>query len=247
MKEVKMKTSSEKGSSFLVKKKIFKPSANSNNRKKKMKRRVKSTENKGVVYLSHIPHGFYDDQIKGYFSQFGKVTNVSVPRSKSGRARGFAFIEFQHPEVAEIAAETMNNYLMFKRLLKAKYIPPKEQKPRHFIAASESKQNHTTLPEKAVKSMKQNQLMKNRQLKKEKEVKKMKKLLKKQEEMSKNLEKLGIDYKFQVQKSNIESLLVKERSSEKDKRKKEERKKEEKIKMSPKKKKVTSVGDEDYS
>ncbi|KAG8266068.1 hypothetical protein J6590_079798 [Homalodisca vitripennis] len=82
------------------------------------KRTPSTVENKGVVYLSHIPHGFYDDQIKGYFAQFGKVTNVSVPRSKTGRARGFAFVEFQHPEVAEIAAETMNNYLMFKRLIK---------------------------------------------------------------------------------------------------------------------------------
>ncbi|KAG8266069.1 hypothetical protein J6590_079799 [Homalodisca vitripennis] len=80
----------------------------------------------------------------------------------------------------------------------AKYIPPNEQKPRLFIAADESKKSHTTIPEKAAKSMKQNQLMKNRQLKKDKEVKVMNKLLKKQEEMSKNLEKLGVDYKFQV-------------------------------------------------
>lgn len=37
---------------------------------------------------------------------------------QSGRAKGYAFIEFLHPEVAKIAAETMNNYLMFNRLLK---------------------------------------------------------------------------------------------------------------------------------
>lgn len=37
---------------------------------------------------------------------------------QSGRSKGYAFIEFQHPEVAKIAAETMNNYLMFNRLLK---------------------------------------------------------------------------------------------------------------------------------
>lgn len=37
---------------------------------------------------------------------------------QSGKPKGYAFIEFLHPEVAKIAAETMNNYLMFNRLLK---------------------------------------------------------------------------------------------------------------------------------
>ena len=26
-----------------------------------------------MVYLGHIPHGFYEEQMKGYFSQFGDV------------------------------------------------------------------------------------------------------------------------------------------------------------------------------
>lgn len=38
--------------------------------------------NRGVVYFSHLPHGFYEDQLKGYCSQFGKVTGVYVPRSQ---------------------------------------------------------------------------------------------------------------------------------------------------------------------
>lgn len=37
---------------------------------------------------------------------------------QTGRSKGYAFIEFEHPEVAKIAAETMNNYLIFDRLLK---------------------------------------------------------------------------------------------------------------------------------
>lgn len=54
-----------------------------------------------------------------YFSQFGKVLSATVARSKkSGRSRGFGFVEFLDEEVAKIAAETMNNYLMFNRVLK---------------------------------------------------------------------------------------------------------------------------------
>lgn len=54
-----------------------------------------------------------------YFQQFGMVTNVRVIRSKkTGNSKGFAFVEFKDPEVAQVVAETMNNYLMGKRLLK---------------------------------------------------------------------------------------------------------------------------------
>lgn len=54
-----------------------------------------------------------------YFKQFGMVTNVRVIRSKrTGNSKGFAFVEFKEPAVAEIVAETMNNYLMGKRLIK---------------------------------------------------------------------------------------------------------------------------------
>ena len=36
----------------------------------------------GVIYLGHIPHGFYEDQIQGFFSQFGTVNKVRLSRSK---------------------------------------------------------------------------------------------------------------------------------------------------------------------
>ena len=76
-------------------------------------------ETRGVVCLSRIPHGFYENEMRKYFSQFGTVTRLKLFRSrKTGRSRGFAFIEFQFSEVAAIAAEAMNNYLMFNKLLK---------------------------------------------------------------------------------------------------------------------------------
>jgi len=77
----------------------------------------------GVVYVGHLPHGFYEDQIKKYSSQFGTVKGVKVSRSKkTGRSKGFGFIEFENKEVAKIVADTMNNYLMFDRLVKCKLI-----------------------------------------------------------------------------------------------------------------------------
>jgi RNA recognition motif-containing protein len=37
---------------------------------------------KGVVYLSHIPEGFYEEEMYSYFSQFGRVTRLNVVKSK---------------------------------------------------------------------------------------------------------------------------------------------------------------------
>lgn len=41
----------------------------------------KSKIPRGVVYLGHVPHGFYEDEMRQFFSQFGKVTHINIPRS----------------------------------------------------------------------------------------------------------------------------------------------------------------------
>eukprot|EP00965_Chrysotila_dentata_P070970 2345471-Pleurochrysis_carterae.AAC.5 len=34
-----------------------------------------------VLYLGHIPHGFYEEQMRGFFSQFGTVTRLRLARN----------------------------------------------------------------------------------------------------------------------------------------------------------------------
>merc|ERR1712133_356798 len=83
-----------------------------------------SPKNRGVVYISHIPHGFYEKQMREFFSQFGSVTNLRLGRSRNtGKSRGYAFVEFKFHEVATIVAESMNNYLMFDKILKCSVVP----------------------------------------------------------------------------------------------------------------------------
>uniref|UniRef100_A0A1A9UNV4 RRM domain-containing protein n=1 Tax=Glossina austeni TaxID=7395 RepID=A0A1A9UNV4_GLOAU len=100
---------------------------------KKRKRASKPIKNRGVVFVKHLPHGFFEEQMRNYFSQFGDVTRLRLVRSKrTGGSKGYAFVEFRYPEVAQVAAETMNNYLMFQKVLKAAFIPPDEQKYNYF-------------------------------------------------------------------------------------------------------------------
>lgn len=76
---------------------------------------------KTVIKLNNIPHGFYEEQMRSYFSQFGKVRNVLLVRSrKTHKSRGFGFVEFILPQVAKAAAEAMHNYLFFNQVLKCR-------------------------------------------------------------------------------------------------------------------------------
>ena len=78
----------------------------------------------GYMYIGHLPHGFYESEIKSYFAQFGRVLRVRLARSKkTGNYKGYGFVHFKELEVAKIAAETMNNYLMFNKILKCQIIP----------------------------------------------------------------------------------------------------------------------------
>lgn len=94
----------------------------SEKKKQKRKRVPKNTSQRGAIYIGRIPHGFYEDQLKSYFDQFGIVSRVKLARSKrTGRSKGYAFVEFYSSEVAKVAAEAMNNYLMFNCILKCEY------------------------------------------------------------------------------------------------------------------------------
>ena len=57
-----------------VSKQITKPSKRSQ-RFKKIERISKKNKNeRGVLYVGHIPYGFNEEEIKDFFSQFGDVT-----------------------------------------------------------------------------------------------------------------------------------------------------------------------------
>ena len=79
----------------------------------------------GVVYVGRVPHGFYEHEMRTYFSQFGDVNRLRLSRSvKTGHSKHYAFLEFKSEDVAKIVAQTMDNYLMFGHILKCKVVAP---------------------------------------------------------------------------------------------------------------------------
>ncbi|KAH6848335.1 hypothetical protein B0I37DRAFT_326935 [Chaetomium sp. MPI-CAGE-AT-0009] len=104
---------------------------------KKSTRALGTTGTPGVMYLARIPHGFYEHELRSYFGQFGDITRLRVVRNKkTGASRHRAFIEFADAEVADIAARTMDKYLLFGHILAAKTVPPAQVHPDLFKGAN---------------------------------------------------------------------------------------------------------------
>eukprot|EP01089_Gocevia_fonbrunei_P011980 TRINITY_DN2700_c0_g1_i5.p1 TRINITY_DN2700_c0_g1~~TRINITY_DN2700_c0_g1_i5.p1 ORF type:complete len:179 (-),score=43.85 TRINITY_DN2700_c0_g1_i5:27-563(-) len=71
-----------------------------------------------------------------YFSQFGKINRLRLSRSKkTGKPKGYGWIEFEDEEVARIAVATMNKYIIEGRILKCVIVEKDALHPKHWKGA----------------------------------------------------------------------------------------------------------------
>jgi nucleolar protein 15 len=147
-------------------------------------------EPSSVIYLGHIPVGFEDRELTVFLNQFGNVSRCRVSRStKSGRSRGYAFVEFVDPEVATIVAETMSGYLLLEKRLVC-HVLPKEKvnyelmfaKPKRVLTKKD-KIKKARAEENKVRSADAIKAITTR-------------LIKREDVKRKKLEALGIEYDF---------------------------------------------------
>jgi nucleolar protein 15 len=47
----------------------------------KLRIKTKDRKEKGIVYIGHLPKGFNEEELKGFFTQFGVITRIRVSRS----------------------------------------------------------------------------------------------------------------------------------------------------------------------
>ncbi|KAJ7104273.1 hypothetical protein B0H15DRAFT_873884 [Mycena belliarum] len=147
------------------------------------------TGDRGVLFLGRIPHGFYEDQLKAYFSQFGNVTRLRVSRNKkTGRSKHYGFLEFDSSSVAQIVAETMDNYLLMGHIMRCKVIPKAEVHPELWVGAN---RKWREVPTVRVAQAEYNKLRTP-----DEQLRAAHRLLKRQQQRQRNLEKAGIVYDF---------------------------------------------------
>ncbi|THH30291.1 hypothetical protein EUX98_g3911 [Antrodiella citrinella] len=145
------------------------------------------TADRGVLYLGRVPHGFYEDQMKSYFNQFGDVTRLRLSRNKkTGKSKHYAFIEFESSSVAQIVADTMDNYLLMGHILTCKVIPKDEVHPELWVGANRKWRK--------VPTARISRLQHNKHRTEAEQYKAEKRLLKRQAEKKRKLVQIGIDY-----------------------------------------------------
>ncbi|KIK61341.1 hypothetical protein GYMLUDRAFT_73349 [Collybiopsis luxurians FD-317 M1] len=158
-------------------------------KRKLEKAKKQPTVDRGVIYLGRLPHGFYEDQLKGYFTQFGDVTRLRLSRNKkTGKSKHYAFLEFESSSVAQIVSETMDNYLLMGHILRCKVIPKDEVHPELWIGAN---RKWRAIPRQRVARLAQNKPRTS-----EEQTKASKRLLKRQNNKKRKLEEIGISYNF---------------------------------------------------
>ncbi|KAG8772066.1 hypothetical protein FRC16_005744, partial [Serendipita sp. 398] len=151
------------------------------------KAKKKKEEDRGVLYLGRIPHGFYEEQMKEYFSQFGNVTRLRLARNKkSGKSKHYGFIEFDSASVAKIVSETMDNYLLAGHLLQCKIIPSNKVHPELWIGANRKW--------KRIPQGRMERLAHNKTRTDEQKAKAQRRLLKRQAQKEKKIKEAGINY-----------------------------------------------------
>lgn len=167
----------------------LKPLAEKATSRIKKEKAVASSKGKGVVYLGHIPYGFFEDQMRAFFAQFGEVTRLRLSRNrKTGKSRHYAFIEFESPEVAKIVAETMNRYMMFGRTLVCEYIEEDKVHPNMFRDCDKP---HRVIPWQKINREQHNKVRDAAQQKK-----RTRALLANDNKRRKKLEAMGIEYDY---------------------------------------------------
>ena len=142
------------------------------------------SKDSSVIYLGHIPHGFFEKEIKSFFSQFGEVTKVKLFRSKkTNNSKGYAFVKFEAADIALVAAEAMNGYFLNDRQLDCHVVPPaKLHRGMFFRHASKPKNDNDEDDEKVFDE--------------EKITFKDKKYLENQALKQNKLRDMGIDFEF---------------------------------------------------
>ncbi|SPO29508.1 related to NOP15 - protein involved in 60S ribosomal subunit biogenesis [Ustilago trichophora] len=157
---------------------------------RKTKSHSSSTTTPGVLYIGRLPKGFFEKQLKSYFSQFGEVTRLRVSRNKkTGASKHYAFVEFADQDVAKIVQETMHNYLIDGRLLQVKEVSKDKVHPELWVGANRKFNK--------VPGARLERVVRGREKTEEEQQRTNDRALKRQDERREKLKNLGIEYEFE--------------------------------------------------
>jgi len=129
--------------------------------------------------------------MRGYFSQFGTITRIRLSRNKkTGRSKHYGFVEFDSSSVAQIVADTMDNYLLMGHILRCKVIPKDKVHPELWVGANRKW--------RAVPRNRLTRVEHNKPRTEEEQARAAKRLIKRQNQRKRKLADAGIKYDFEA-------------------------------------------------
>lgn len=133
------------------------------------------------------------------------MKNLVVSRSrKTGKSRGYGFVQFEDPLVARIAAETLNGYPLSDRVLKSHVVDPEKTHPAMFRHANRKWKN---VPRRTVRRQ-----FEDVPVPKDAAHLRLERLVERERAQEEKWKSLGIDYEFE----NSYAKQITEMSSEED-------------------------------
>jgi RNA recognition motif-containing protein len=82
------------------------------------------------IYISNLSFNVQDEELKGFFSEYGEVTSSKVIIDKfTNQSRGFGFVEMPNDADAQKAITALNGSTVDNRAIKVMEARPKEDKP----------------------------------------------------------------------------------------------------------------------
>lgn len=156
-----------------------------------------------VVYIGHIPHGFYEKQMKEFFSQFGHVSHVRLSRNKkTGKSKHYGFLQFLSVDVAEIVADAMNGYHFFGQKLEVKVMNKADVHPEIFKGANRV---FKRIPWREIETKRH-----NKERTEEEEEARKQRVQRANRKRAKSIAAAGIEYSYELDESNsIEKKEIK--------------------------------------
>ena len=91
------------------------------------------------IYVSNLSFNIQDEDLKGFFEEYGEVTSARVITDKlTQRSRGFGFVEMGDDAAAAKAIAELNGSSADGRTLRVTEARPKEERPDQKRSFSKS-------------------------------------------------------------------------------------------------------------
>ncbi|KAF2146624.1 uncharacterized protein K452DRAFT_314871 [Aplosporella prunicola CBS 121167] len=78
-------------------------------------------ESSTTLYIGNLFYEVKEDSLRQEFQRFGTIAKTTVARDPSGLSRGFGYVEFESPEAAENARQTMNQRVFEGRRMSVQF------------------------------------------------------------------------------------------------------------------------------